>query len=53
VAIRLRYDISVAPPSSLLQSLQRSYANIFSNRCIQGALGAGFVSSEEGAFRRL
>ncbi|CAO2205974.1 unnamed protein product [Urochloa humidicola] len=51
------YDLNVTPPSSLLPSPPRSYADVASNRRTVlpsgSALGAGFVSSEEGASPRL
>ena len=51
------YDISVVPPPPLLHLLPRSLADIVThgrNNLPSGStLGAGFVSSEEGAFPRL
>lgn len=51
------YDITIAPPLPPPQHLLRSNADIASNRrnaLPSGSnLGAGFVSSEEGAFPRL
>ena len=48
------YDITIAPPPPPPQHLLRSYADIASNRRNAlpsgSTLGAGFVSSEEGAF---